>query len=329
MPLRPLKLNFIPKTTTTITSSSASSTSNDQTLARVYLARSWRTPRLLLALLSLETALTIAALALFGIADPDLYRTKLWADGYLLGYNSSPDGALLAAANHVSFSTPLCWSQFTTTWNMVISVLSMFILLVKVVMWVMKVFWPLVSVGVHAAVLALYVVSLHAQLARDVSDPLHENRGVPWYLRRGACGLVETQGHYGYCMQARASVAVTVLMVVFFVAYIVLSIWSSFPTKNERGERLADAERGRIAMYKPERSTTVDASATQQWGEKLAMGYLQMPRTPGVGGNGQMPLATPRTVAFQTLDGALVPGKRGGGSGSLPFRERYGGPDGR
>jgi len=216
MPLKPLKLNFIPKTTTAITSSSAShssSTSDDQSLPRVYLARTWRTPRVLLALFTLESALTIAALALFGIADPDLYRTKLWADGYALGYNSSPDGALLAAANHVAFSTPLCWSQFMTTWNMVISVLSMFILLVKVVMWVMKVFWPLTSVVVHAALFALYVVSLHAQLAEDVSDPLQENRGVPWYLRRNACGLVREQGHYGYCMQARASVAVTVLMV--------------------------------------------------------------------------------------------------------------------
>lgn len=206
----------MPKTTTTTTSSSAShnpSASDDQTLPRVHLARTWRTPRLLLGLFTLETALTIAALALFGIADPDLYRTKLWADGYALGYNSSPDGALLAAANHVPFSTPLCWSQFMTTWNMVISVLSMFILLVKVVMWVMKILWPLASVVVHAAMLALYVVSLHAQLAKDVSDPLHENRGVPWYLRSGACGLVREQGHYGYCMQVRASVAVTVLMV--------------------------------------------------------------------------------------------------------------------
>jgi len=117
---------------------------------------------------------------------------------------------------------------------------------------------------------------------------------------------------------------------ILFLAYIILALYSCFPTKNERRERLADTERGKIAMYKPERITTTGPSATQQWGEKLAMGYLQMQRTPAAaGGNGQMPLATPRTVAFQTLDGALVPGKQGGGSGRLPFRERYGGPDGR
>ena len=108
-------------------------------------------------------------------------------------------------------------------------------------------------------------------------------------------------------------------------------MYSCLPTKKERRERLEDLERGKIAMYKPERTTAGVAgpSATQQWGEKLAMGYLQMPRTPGAG-NGQVPLATPRTVAFQTLDGALVAGKgQGGASGGLPFRERYGGPDGR
>ena len=181
-------------------------------MPRIYLARTWRTPRLLLVLFTLESALTIAALALFGIASPNLYRTKLWADGYSLGYNSSPDEVLLAAANHKSFSIPLCWSQFTTTWNMVISVLSMFILIVKVVMWVMKVFWPVVGVAVHAALLAVYAFGLHAQLGSDTSDPLHENRGVPWYLTK-SCKLVREQGHYGYCMQARASLAVTVLMV--------------------------------------------------------------------------------------------------------------------
>jgi len=210
MPLKPFLL--APKVTTTISSSAShSSTASEDQLPRIYLARTWRTPRLMLALFTLESALTIAALALFGIASPDLYRTKLWADGYALGYNSSPDEVLLAAANHKSFSVPLCWSQFTTTWNMVISVLSMFMLIVKVVMWVMKIFWPAVSVAIHAALLAVYAFSLHAQFGSDTSDPQHENRGVPWYITK-SCGLVSEQGHYGYCMQARASLAITVLM---------------------------------------------------------------------------------------------------------------------
>ena len=99
-----------------------------------------------------EFPFTVALLALFGIADPDLYRTLLWQDGADNGFNSSPNAALYAAANYRPYTTPKVWSQLyvpplpfvqdlispltsfisITNYNVVIVVLSMFILLAKV-----------------------------------------------------------------------------------------------------------------------------------------------------------------------------------------------------
>lgn len=61
--------------------------------------------------LTLEFCLTVALLALVGIASPNLYRTKLWGDGADNGFNSSPTAGLYAAANYRPYTTPRVWSQ--------------------------------------------------------------------------------------------------------------------------------------------------------------------------------------------------------------------------
>lgn len=76
--------------------------------------RRWRPPILwtVLGLVVLEFPLIVATLALFGIADPDTYRTKLWQDGYSNGFNSDPTTPLYAAANYLPVpAVPLVWSQ--------------------------------------------------------------------------------------------------------------------------------------------------------------------------------------------------------------------------
>lgn len=181
--------------------------------------------------------MTIAALALFGIADPDLYRTKLWQAGSDAGFNSNPNELLYAYANYRPIKTPLVWSslyvkaslQFTanearqekqkadntissvTTFNVIISVLSMFILLVKSVLFVMHIWVPIVSVFTHALLCALYAVSTHAQVSPDMSDPKHPQPGAPWYITK-SCSSVNQPSIIGYCKQAKASFGVTVCM---------------------------------------------------------------------------------------------------------------------
>ena len=57
-----------------------------------------------------ELPVTIALLALFGIAAPNTYRTRLWQDGSDNGFNSNPNAALYAAANYRPYTTPKPWA---------------------------------------------------------------------------------------------------------------------------------------------------------------------------------------------------------------------------
>lgn len=97
-----------------------------------------------------------------------------------------------------------------TTFNVVISVLSMFILLAKSAMFVLHIFVPALSVFTHALLVALYSVSIYNQSRPDMSDPDHRSPGLPWYLSKG-CSYATAKNH-GYCLQARASFAVVIVM---------------------------------------------------------------------------------------------------------------------
>lgn len=77
-----------------------------------YMSRKWKWPKVLIALMVFELAGTVAALAMFGIADPDLYRTRLWQVGSDNGFNSSPLQILYAYANYRPIpKIPFVWSQ--------------------------------------------------------------------------------------------------------------------------------------------------------------------------------------------------------------------------
>lgn len=97
-----------------------------------------------------------------------------------------------------------------TTFNVVISLLSMFILLVKASMYVLHCFIPALSVLVHALLVALYSVSIYNQSRPDTTDVNYLSPGLPWYLSKG-CSYA-TPGNHGYCMQARATFAVVIVM---------------------------------------------------------------------------------------------------------------------
>ena len=74
-------------------------------------SRHWKAPKVLISFFVIEFPLTVAALALFGIASPDTYRTALWAEGAQHGWNSNPNEILYAAANYRSLTVPMVWSQ--------------------------------------------------------------------------------------------------------------------------------------------------------------------------------------------------------------------------
>ena len=71
----------------------------------------WRNPNIVQVLCAVEFPFTVACLALYGMADPDTYRTKLWKEGSKQGWNSDPVDILYAIANYTPAHTPAPWNQ--------------------------------------------------------------------------------------------------------------------------------------------------------------------------------------------------------------------------
>lgn len=91
--------------------------------------------------------------------------------------------------------------------------LAVFILLVKSVMFVLHVWYPILSIITHIALVAIYAVSVYGQTGPDTieRDPsLHAAH--PWYLTKG-CSVTPAEGSLrGYCQQAQGTLAVTVIL---------------------------------------------------------------------------------------------------------------------
>ncbi|KAJ9664279.1 hypothetical protein H2201_005271 [Coniosporium apollinis] len=279
----------------------------------MFVSRHWRMPKVVLGLLVLEFPLTVAMLTLFGIASPNLYRTKLWQEGADHGWNSDPSEVVYSFANYEPQKIPLVWSYFLTRFNLIVSVLSMFVLLTKVTLYVMHILYPLLSFFVHGLLLALYAYSLHGQSAPDTLDA---ERRRAWYITH-SCSVASTNSLRGYCQQAKASFGVTACMVALFATHLILAIWSMIPTKQQRHARNTSVE-STAEMAK--QSLAEGMSPEQQWEQHRWQQQQQWemqhyPRSPGSTGGLKSPM-TPRTVAFRALD-------ENGGSGDLPLRGQW------
>lgn len=90
------------------------------------------------------------------------------------------------------------------------SVLTMFILLIKVVMMVTQFFHPPVSLIFHLCLTAIWTVSAYGQAGPDNLDPRHPSP-VAWYLRK-SCSVVYNPKNKHYCELAKGTFAVTIIM---------------------------------------------------------------------------------------------------------------------
>jgi len=196
--------------------------------------RKWKWPKVLIALMVIELAGTVPALALFGIASPNLYRTTMWQIGYQNGFNSDPREILYAMANYVPLpKIPFVWSQTyvlnslptslkegkqepiltpqsrLTDFNVAVSVLSMFVLLVKCSMFILHIWYPILSTVANLPIVVLWAVSVYGQMGPDHSDPQHPSN-IAWYIRK-SCSYAAGPAH-GYCLQAKGAFAVSVFM---------------------------------------------------------------------------------------------------------------------
>lgn len=247
-----------------------------------------------------ELPFTIANLTLFGVASPNLYRTILWREGGRMGFNSDPSTIVYAYANYRPVNIPLIWSSFNTEYHLVIGVVCMFFWLVKATLWLLHVFYPIVSLLLHIGLMSIWAYGIHIQTSPDTIDPKRINKGVPWYLKK-SCDIVDDKNIRSYCMQAKSSFAVSIIMFSIYVFFIILSAYSLVPTaaqKQAHAAKLAakKAEKEKWAQY----SDDYETSAEEQWQHMWEL--QQLPRTPGTSGGVKSPM-TPRTQAFNSLGG--------------------------
>jgi len=107
-----------------------------------------------------------------------------------------------------------------TTLNLVVSILTTFIWILKLVLVPMHVMWPVISIILHGLETGLYAYSLYGQTSHDTIDPAHVNNGLPWYITK-SCSVSAKASNEHYCLQAKATFYITVflLQVSFPIAY--------------------------------------------------------------------------------------------------------------
>ncbi|ATZ50108.1 hypothetical protein BCIN_05g04890 [Botrytis cinerea B05.10] len=258
--------------------------------------RKWKFPKVIIWLNVIELAGTIAALVMFGIADPDLYRTNLWQIGYDNGFNSSPDEVLYAYANYRPLpKIAFVWSQTLQNFNIGISVLSMFIQLCKVVMFIMHIWYPLLSTVINGLLTVCWIVSIYGQAGPDHTDPDHPSN-VAWYIAK-SCSYAAPSGNEHYCQMAKGTFAVTVFMMVVYLANTILGIHSLIPSRLERSVNALDLEDNIETSTKAGKrvKTTDSPDSERQW----EMQNMEQSMDPS-----KQPF-TPRTLAFKSLDRQL------------------------
>lgn len=96
-----------------------------------------------------------------------------------------------------------------TDYNVGISVLSLFVLLAKLIGFIMHVWTPVIGVFFSLAMAVMYVVSIYGQMGPDFYDPAHPSP-IAWYIRYGCWPAVNFPNNaVGSCHMAVGTYAVT------------------------------------------------------------------------------------------------------------------------
>ncbi|KAF4976659.1 hypothetical protein FZEAL_6708 [Fusarium zealandicum] len=172
------------------------------------------TAKMPLALILVEMAIAVTAVVLFGIAYPDRFRTRLWANGGEEGWNSNPNLRIYFYANHRELpEVPLIWTQRFTDSNLAIAILGLVIFVARGIMDHLDYLPRYVNMLYDVLLLSLWTVSLTSQTSGDLSDPKHPS-SHPWYLNQGCSAAWDK--NKGYCRVAQASLLVSVLATVLY-----------------------------------------------------------------------------------------------------------------
>lgn len=231
-----------------------------------------------------ELAGTVGVLVLFGIAQPDLYRTQLWRAGYELGFNSSPNEIVFAYANYDPLpKIPFVWTLTLTNFNVAISIISLFVLISKLIAFIMHLWFPLVATFFNISLVALYATSTYGQAGPDYLDP---NRPSPvaWYIAK-PCSVAANTSVVKSCNMAKGTFAVTIIMLTIYLVNLGLTIWALIPNEDDK----------KTKPYDDDDDDDYTPSKERAW---------EMNPIPSTPRTGTMPF-TPRTQAFNTLERKL------------------------
>lgn len=98
-----------------------------------------------------------------------------------------------------------------TNFNVAISVLSLFVLVAKLIGFIMRVWTPIVGVFFSLAMSILYTVSVYGQMGPDYYDPLRPSP-IAWYIRYGCWPAEGFQNDaVRSCRLAKGTFATTVI----------------------------------------------------------------------------------------------------------------------
>lgn len=97
-----------------------------------------------------------------------------------------------------------------TNFNVAISVLSLFVLVVKMTACVMHIWYPLLALLFNVGMTALYTTSTYGQMGPDYADPNHPSP-IAWYIAK-PCTVAANQEIQKYCRMAKGTFAATVYM---------------------------------------------------------------------------------------------------------------------
>lgn len=274
------------------------------------LRRPWRHRKIYYCTMIPELATIVALLVLFGLAQPNTYRTLMWQIGYNNGFNSNPNMILYAYANHVPLPTiPFVWSQTLTDINVAISVLSLFVIIAKMIALIMHVFFPIFGLVMSVAMVGLYTTSVYGQAGPDYADARYPSP-VPWYLAK-SCSYAQANNAVSDCLMAKGCFAATVIMLTVYLTNLGFAIYAMWPNK---ALDIVDDETDSD-------DDGVPAASNKQWEMQpqamrspgLRSPGLRSPRFAGGGGDGGGGVLmsgggnmaspfTPRTQAFHSLD---------------------------
>jgi hypothetical protein len=97
-----------------------------------------------------------------------------------------------------------------TDLNVAMSIISLFFLLLKLITFIMRTWFPIASAFFNLSLVALYTVGVYGQVGPDHADPDHP-AAVAWYLSHG-CDLARPWGMYSSCQIAQASLFLSLYM---------------------------------------------------------------------------------------------------------------------